>query len=63
MFSYAHPGGQQHRDRKPIKTSVTEFCYESVNLSLEGLKHTKITLFSNTKPAQKTKFPEISHFF
>ena len=32
-------------DRKPTETSVTEFCYKSVNLSLEELKNIKILLF------------------
>ena len=31
----AHPDGHQHGSRKPTETSVTEFCYKSVNLSLE----------------------------
>ena len=32
--------------RKPTETSVTEFCYKSVNLSLDELKNVfKITLF------------------
>ena len=30
--------GHQHGGRKPTETSVTEFCYKSVNLSLEELK-------------------------
>ena len=30
----AHPDGYQHGGRKPTETSVTEFCYKSVNLSL-----------------------------
>ena len=33
----AHPYGHQHGGRKPTETSVTEFCYKSVNLSLEEL--------------------------
>ena len=33
----AHPDGHQHGGRKPTETSVTEFCYKSVNLSLEEL--------------------------
>jgi len=33
----------QHGGRKP-----TEFCYKSVNLSLEELKNIKIIIFSNT---------------
>jgi len=31
------PDGHQHRGRKPTETSVTEFFYKSVNLSLEEL--------------------------
>ena len=30
----AHPDGHQHGGRKQAETSVTEFCYKSVNLSL-----------------------------
>ena len=30
-----HPDGHQHGGRKLIETSVTEFCYKRVNLSLE----------------------------
>ena len=30
----AHLHGHQHGGRKPAETSVTEFCYKSVNLSL-----------------------------
>ena len=26
-----HPDGHQHGGRKPTETSVTEFCYKSVN--------------------------------
>ena len=37
----AHPDGHQHGGRKPTETSVTEFCYKSVNLSLEELKTLK----------------------
>jgi len=33
----AHPYGHQHGGRKPTETSITEFCYKSVNLSLEEL--------------------------
>ena len=38
-------GWAQHGGRKPTETSVTEFCYKSVNLSLEELKNIKIILF------------------
>ena len=40
----AHPDGHQHGGRKPTETSVTEFCYKSVNLSLEELKNIRIIL-------------------
>ena len=43
-----------------METSVTEFCYESENLSFEKLKNIKIMLFSNTRTVQIAKFPEIS---
>ena len=46
--------------RKPTETSVTEFCYKSVNLSLEELKHIKIILFLIQEPVQIAKCPEIS---
>ena len=35
----------QHGGRKPTETPVTEFCYKSVNLSLEGLINIKAILF------------------
>ena len=56
----AHPDGHQHGGRKPIETSVTEFCYKRVNLSLEKLKNIKIILFCNTRTVQVVKFHEIS---
>ena len=56
----AHPYGHQHGGRKPTETSVTEFCYKSVNLSLEELKNIKIVLFQIQQPVQIAKFPEIS---
>ena len=56
------PDGHQHGGRKPTETSVTEFCYKSVNLSLEELKNIKIILFPIQEPVQIAKFPEISHF-
>ena len=62
----AHPDGHQHGGRKPTVTSVTEFCYKGVNLSLEELKKIKIMLFPIQEPVQIAKFPEIgpeiSHF-
>ena len=54
------PDGHQHGGRKPIETSVTEFCYKSVNLSLEKLKNIKIILFCNARTVQVANFPEIS---
>ena len=58
--------GAQHGGRKPTETSVTEFCYKSVNLSLEELKNIKIILFLIQEPVEIAKFPEIipeiSHF-
>ena len=56
----AHPDGHQHGGRKPTETSVTEFCYKSVNVSLEELKNIKIILFPIQEPVQIAKFPEIS---
>ena len=41
----AHPDGHQHGGRKPTETPVTEFCYKSVNISLEELKNIKIIFF------------------
>ena len=62
----AHPDGHQHGGRKPTETCVTEFCYKSVNLSLEELKNIKITLFLIQELVQIAKFPErspeVSHF-
>ena len=55
--------GHQHGGRKPAETSVTEFCYISVNLSLEELKNVTIILYSDTRTVQITEFPEISQFF
>jgi len=51
-----NPDGHQHGGRKPTETSLTEFCYNSVNLSLEELKNNKIILFRTVLIA---KFPEI----
>ena len=62
----AHPDGHLHGSQKLTETSVTEFCYKSVNLSLEKLKKIKIILFLIQEPVQIAKFPEIgpeiSHF-
>ena len=41
----AHSDGYKHGGRIPTETSVTEFSYKSVNLSLEELKNIKIILF------------------
>ena len=56
----AHPDGHQHGGRIPTETSVTEFYYKSVNLSLEELKNIKRILFLIQEPVQIAKFPEIS---
>ena len=44
-----------------IKTSVTEFCYKSVNLSVEELRNVTIILYSTTGTVHIAEFPEISH--
>ena len=54
--------GHQHGGRKPAETSVTEFCYKSVNLYLEKLKNVTIMFHSNTRTVQIAEFPKISHF-
>ena len=41
----AHLDELQHGGLKPTETSVTEFCYKSVNLFLEKLINTKLILF------------------
>ena len=48
----AHLDGHQHGGRKTAETSVTEFCYKGVNLSLEELKNVTIILCSNTRTVQ-----------
>ena len=58
----AHSGGHQHGGRKLTETSVTEFCFKSVNLFLEELKNVTIIVYSNTRTVQIAEFPEISHF-
>ena len=55
--------GQQHGGRKSAETSVTEFCYKSVNLSLEELKNVTIILNPHTRTIQMAEFPEIIHLF
>ena len=58
----AHPDRHQHVGRKPTETSVIEFCYKGVNLSLKELKNIKIILFLIQEPVQIAKFTEISPF-
>ena len=41
----AHPDGHQHGGRKPTETSVSEFCYKSVNLFFEELINIKSNTF------------------
>ena len=41
----AHLDELQHGGRKPADTSVTEFCYKSVNLLFEKLINIKVILF------------------
>ena len=41
----AYPDGYQHGGRKATETSVTEFCYKSVNLLLEELINIKVIRF------------------
>ena len=41
----AHLDELQHGGRKPTETSVSEFCYKSVNLFFEKLINIKIILF------------------
>ena len=41
----SHPDGHQHGGRKPTETSVTEFCYKDMNLSLQEPKSIKRILF------------------
>ena len=57
----AHPDGHEHGDRKPTETSVTGFCYKSLNLSLGELKDIKNTAFFNASPVQVAKFSENKH--
>ena len=59
----AHLDGHQHGSWQPAETSVTEFYYKSVNLSVEELKNVTIILYSNTRIFQIAEFPEISHLF
>ena len=41
----AHLDELQHGGRKPTETSVTEFCYKSVNLFFEKLINIKVIIF------------------
>ena len=41
----AHLDEPQHGGREPTETSVTEFCYKSVNLLFEKLINIKVILF------------------
>ena len=41
----AHLDELQHGGRKPTETSVTEFCYKSVNSFFEGLINIKVDTF------------------
>ena len=43
-YAGAHSVGHQHGGRKPTETSVTEFCYKSVNLFFEELINIKVIL-------------------
>ena len=45
----AHLDELQHGGRKPTETSVTEFCYKSVNLFVEELINIKVILFLTHK--------------
>ena len=45
MLELIWPDELQHGGRKPTETSVTEFCYKSVNLLLEELINIKVILF------------------
>ena len=43
----AHLDELQHGGQKPTETSVTEFCYKSVNLLLEELINIKVLEYLN----------------
>ena len=45
MLEPIRPDGLEQGYLKPTQTSITEFCYKSVNLSLEDLKKINIILF------------------
>ena len=63
MLVPIYMGTNMAAGNQQIETFVTEFCYKSVNLSLEELKkvHVTIILYSNTRTVQIAKCPEISH--
>ena len=48
-YSGAHLDGHQHGGRKLTETYVTEFCYKSVNLSVEELSNVSIIVYYNTR--------------
>ena len=54
----AHLAELQHDGGKPAKTSVTDFCYKSVNLFFEKLINIKVLLF--LIHVQIAKVPETS---
>ena len=45
LHAGAHPVEYQRGGRKPTETSVTEFCYKSVNLFFKELINIKVILF------------------
>ena len=55
--------GYQRSCWKPIETSVNEFCYESINSSLEELINIEVIFFSKTRTIQNGKSRKVSHFF
>ena len=62
MLELILPDELQHGGRKPTETSVTEFCYKSVNLLLEELINIEVIIFQYLN-CLGSKFPEKSHFF
>ena len=53
----AHPDRHQDGGRKPTGTSVTEFCYKSVNLSQEELKNNTVLLFFQCRNCLDNQIP------
>ena len=43
-FVWRHHACAHHGERKPTETSLTEFCYKTVNLALEELINIKVIL-------------------